>query len=77
MTLNEIFPDTGEFMEWLVYNCYSCAKLGDDAVQHNPDCELEPIISYASPNKEIDDKLTQLITEKGRSCKCKNFKSLN
>jgi hypothetical protein len=48
MTLNEIFPDDGEAMEWLAYNCYSCAKLGDGAIQHNPDCELEPIISFAA-----------------------------
>jgi hypothetical protein len=77
MTLNEIFPDAGEFMDWLAYNCYSCAKLGDGTIQHNPNCELEPIISYAAFDKEIDDRLTQLITESGKPCKCKNFSSLN
>lgn len=77
MTLNEIFPDAGEFMDWLAHNCYSCEKLGDGSIQHNPDCELEPIISYASLDKEIDDRLTQLITENGRPCKCKKFKSSN
>jgi len=73
MTLNEIFPDGGEFMDWLANNCYSCEKLGDDDVQYNPDCELEPIISYADPNKEIDDKFVQQINENGKPCKCKNF----
>jgi hypothetical protein len=73
MTLNEIFPDGGEFMDWLANNCYSCGKLGDDDVQHNPDCELEPIISYSDPDKEIDDKLVKQITENGKVCKCKNF----
>jgi hypothetical protein len=75
MTLNEIFPDAGEFMDWLAYNCYSCEKLGDEATQHNPECELEPIISYAASDKEIDDRSAQWITENGKSCKCKNFVS--
>jgi hypothetical protein len=75
MTLNEIFPDAGEFMDWLAHNCYSCAKLPDDAIQYNPNCELEPIISYAASDKEIDAKLIQLITENGKLCICKNFVS--
>ena len=73
MTLNEIFADGGEFMDWLANNCYSCEKLGDDATQHNPDCELEPIISYGALDEEIDDNLTQLISEDGKLCRCKNF----
>jgi len=73
MKLNEIFPNEGEFMDWLANNCYSCAKLSNDETQYNSDCELEPIISYSKLNKEIDYKLTQLITEKGKLCKCKNF----
>jgi hypothetical protein len=73
MTLNEIFPDAGEFMDWLAYNCYSCAKLPDDPTEYNSECELEPIISYAALDEEFDDKLAQLITENGRPCKCKNF----
>jgi hypothetical protein len=64
-------------MDWLAHNCYSCAKLGDDAVQYNPDCELESIISYAASDKEIEDRLAKLITENGKLCKCKNFSSLN
>lgn len=75
MTLNEIFPDAGEFMEWLAYNCYCCAKLGDEAVQHNPNCELEPIISHAASDKEIDARLVQWITQNGKLCRCKNFVS--
>jgi hypothetical protein len=75
MKLNKIFPDTGVFMDWLAYNCYSCAKLGDDTVQYNPNCELEPIISHAASDKEIDDRLAQMITENGNLCKCKNFVS--
>lgn len=47
-------------MEWLAYNCYSCEKLGNDTVQYNPNCELEPIISYAASDKEFDDRLAQL-----------------
>ncbi|MCF6185727.1 MAG: hypothetical protein L3J56_14105, partial [Bacteroidales bacterium] len=66
-------PNEAEFMDWLANNCYSCEKLGDGTTQSNPDCELEPIISYSGFNDEIDDKLTQLITEKGKLCKCKNF----
>jgi hypothetical protein len=73
MTLNEIFSDVEESMEWLAYNCYSCAKLGDDSIQYNPNCELEPIISHAASDKEIDDRLVQWITENGKLCKCKNF----
>jgi hypothetical protein len=75
MTLNEIFPDAGEFMDWLAHNCYSCAKLPDDPAEYNYECELEPIISYATPDKEIEDRLVQLITENGKLCKCKNFVS--
>lgn len=77
MTLNEIFPDSGEFMEWLVNNCYSCAKLPDNPAEYNPKCELEPVISYTALDEEFDDKLAQLITAKGRPCKCKNFNPLN
>jgi len=77
MTLNEIFPDSGDFMEWLAYNCYSCIKLQDDPAEYNYECELEAIISYAAFDKEIDNKLTELITENGRPCKCKNFSSLD
>ncbi len=73
MTLNEIFPDSEEFMDWLANNCYSCTKLKDDATEYNHECELENIISHSKLNKEIDYKLTQLITEKGKLCKCKNF----
>jgi len=73
MKLNEIFSTDAQFMDWLANNCYSCEKLGDGATQHNPDCELEAIISYSDLNKEIDDKLTQLITENGKLCECKNF----
>jgi hypothetical protein len=62
-------------MDWLAYNCYSCAKLGDEAIQHKPDCELEPIISYTASDKEIDDRLVQWITENGKLCRCKNFVS--
>jgi hypothetical protein len=75
MTLNEIFPDDGEFMDWLAHNCYNCAKLPDDPTEYNSECELEPVISYASPDKEIDDSLAQWITENGKPCKCKNFVS--
>jgi hypothetical protein len=77
MTLNKIFSDSEEFMEWLVSNCYSCAKLPDDPTEYNSECELEPIISYASLDKKIDDELAQLITENEKPCKCKNFNSLN
>jgi hypothetical protein len=77
MTLNEIFPDAGEFMNWLAHNCYSCAKLPSDPAEYNYECELEPIISYAALDEEFDDNLAQLITENGRPCKCKNFSSLN
>jgi hypothetical protein len=77
MTLNEIFSDSGEFMEWLVNNCYSCAKLPDDPTEYNSECELEPIISYAALDEELDGELAQLITENERPCKCKNFSSLN
>ncbi len=73
MKLNEIFPDGAEFMDWLANNCYSCAKLGDGATQYNPDCELEPILSYSDLNEEIDENLMRIITEKGKLCKCKNF----
>ncbi|MFA6716290.1 MAG: hypothetical protein WCS27_13000 [Victivallaceae bacterium] len=73
MTLNEIFPDTGKFMDWLIYNCYSCAKLPDDPTEFNTECELEPIISYAALDDEFDDMLAQLITENGKLCRCKNF----
>jgi hypothetical protein len=77
MTLNEIFPDAGEFMDWLAHNCYSCAKLPDDPTEYNAECRLEPIISYAALDEEFDDKLAQLITENRRPCKCKNFSSSN
>ena len=60
-------------MDWLANNCYSCAKLSDDETKYNYECELENIISHSKLNKEIDYKLTQLITEKGKLCKCKNF----
>jgi len=73
MTLNDIFPVSGEFMDWLAHNCYSCAKLQDNPAEYNYECELEPIISYAAPGKEIDDRLAKLITENGKLCKCKNF----
>jgi len=75
MTLNEIFPESEEFMDWLVNNCYSCAKLKDDATEYNNECELDNIISHFKLNKKIDDKFTQLITEKGKLCRCKNFVS--
>ncbi len=75
MNLNDFFPNEVEFMEWLANNCYSCAKLNDDATEHNYACELENIISHSKLNKEIDDKLTRLITEKGKLCRCKNFVS--
>ena len=77
MKLNEISPNEAEFMDWLVNNCYSCAKLSNDETQYNPDCDLEPIISYADLDKEFDDKLTLLITENGKLCKCKNFVESN
>jgi hypothetical protein len=73
MKLNEIFPNEAEFMEWLANNCYNCAKLSNDETEYNYKCELENIISHSKLNKEIDYKLTQLITEKGKLCKCKNF----
>jgi len=73
MNLNEIFPNEAKFMDWLANNCYSCAKLKDDATEYNPDCELEPRISYSDLSEEIDEKLTRLITEKGKLCECKNF----
>ena len=75
MTLNEIFPDDGEFMGWLANNCYSCSKLNADETKYNDACELENIISHSDLNKEIDDKLTRLITEKGKLRRCKNFVS--
>ena len=77
MKLNEVFPDSEEFMEWLANNCYSCAKLPDDPTEYNSNCELEPIISYTSLDKEFDDSLAQIIIENGKLCKCKNFSSLN
>jgi len=77
MTLNEIFPDSGEFMEWLANNCYCCSKLPNDPEEYNSECELEVIISYNNLDKEIAENLSQLITENGRLCKCKNFSSLN
>jgi hypothetical protein len=77
MTLNEIFPDAGKFMDWLAHNCYSCAKLPDDPAEFNTECELEPVISYAALDEEFDNNLAQLIIENGRPCKCKNFRSLN
>jgi hypothetical protein len=73
MTLNEIFPDSGKFMEWLANNCYSCVKLPDDPKEYNSRCELEPIISYADLDEEIDEKLVRMITENGKLCKCKNL----
>ncbi len=73
MILNEIFPDEAKFMDWLAHNCYSCAKLQDNPEEYNDKCELEPIISYAALDKEIDDRLIKLITEDGKLCKCKNF----
>lgn len=73
MTLNDIFPDSGEFMDWLAYNCYSCAKLRDDPEEYNHECELENLISHAALDEEIDENLTNLITENGKLCKCKNF----
>lgn len=73
MTLNEIFPDAGQFMEWLANNCYSCAKLQDNPEEYNYECELENVISHFKLDKEVDNKFTQLITEKGKVCKCKNF----
>ena len=73
MKLNEIFYLEGEFMDWLANNCYSCGRLGDGATQYNPDCELEPVISYSGLNEEINENLTSIITEKGKLCKCKNF----
>jgi hypothetical protein len=73
MTLNEIFPDAGEFMEWLAHNCYSCAKLPDNPAEYNYECDLEPIISYAAWAEEVDDKLFQMITENGKPCQCKKF----
>jgi hypothetical protein len=73
MTLNEIFTDGGEFMDWLANNCYSCAKLSDDPGEYNSECELEPIIFYAALNEKIDDNLAQLMTENGKLCRCKNF----
>ena len=75
MTLNEIFPDEAEFMDWLVNNCYSCAKLQGNPEEYNSDCEPENIISHSDLNKEIDDKLALLITKKGKLCRCKNFVS--
>jgi len=73
MNLNEVFPNEAEFMDWLAKNCYSCKKLANDATQCNPDCELEPILSYSSMTKEIDKKLINMISENGKLCKCKNF----
>lgn len=73
MKLNEIFPNGAEFMDWLANNCYSCAKLPDDAAKFNPNCELEPIISYSNLNVEIDENLTKIIIKNGKLCKCKNF----
>jgi hypothetical protein len=64
-------------MDWLANNCYSCAKLPGDPAEYNYACELESIISYAAFDKEIDDRLVQLVTKKGKPCKCKNFSSLN
>ncbi|MCK4981966.1 MAG: hypothetical protein KAS17_03530 [Victivallaceae bacterium] len=75
MTLNEIFPDEAEFMDWLANNCYSCAKLNADETKYNYACEFENIISHSNLNKEIDYKLTRVITEKGKLCGCKNFVS--
>lgn len=77
MTLNEIFPDSEGFMEWLTNNCYSCEKLRDDTILYNPNCDLELVISYAYLDEEFDNELAQLITENGRPCKCKKFNSLN
>lgn len=68
-----MFPDGGEFMEWLANNCYSCVKLPNNPEEYNSQCELEPVISYAALDEEIDDNLAQMITENGRPCKCKNF----
>ena len=73
MILNEIFPDDGEFMNWLANNCYSCAKLQDDPEEYNNECELENLIAHSRLDKEIDDKFSCLITEKAKLCKCKNF----
>lgn len=75
MTLNEIFSDEAEFMEWLVNNCYSCAKLQDNPEVYNYACDLENIISHSGLNKEIDNKFTLLIIEKGKLCRCKKFVS--
>ncbi len=77
MTLNKIFADSGEFMDWLAHNCYSSAEFGNGSIQHNPDCELESIISHAALNEEFDDNLSQMIIENGKLCKCKNLRSLN
>jgi hypothetical protein len=57
----------------LANNCYNCAKLQDNPEEYNNECELENIISHSKLNKEIDDKLTQLITENGKLCKCKKI----
>ena len=73
MIINEIFPNEAEFMNWLANNCYSCAKLSNDETEYNYKCELENVISHSKLNNEIDDKLTQLITENGKLCECKNF----
>lgn len=73
MTLNEIFLNDGEFMDWLANNCYSCAKLRNDPEEYNHECELENIISHSGLNEEIDENLTKLITENGKLCKCKSF----
>jgi len=78
MTLNEIFSDAGEFMDWLAHNCYSCSKLPDDPAEYNYECRLEPIISFAALDEEFNDnKFAQLITKNRRPCKCKNFSPLN
>ena len=73
MKLNEIFSNEMEFMDWLANNCYSCAKLSDNETEYNYACELENVISHSNLNKEIDAKLTQLITENGKLCECKKF----
>lgn len=73
MTLNEIFSDGGKFMEWLANNCYSCAKLPEGNAKDNCECELEPVINSADLDAELGETFSRMITENGKSCKCKNF----
>ena len=76
MKLKQILCNGAEFMDWLANNCYNCKKLGDGATQYNPECKLEPVLSYSDLMEDIDEEFLQMIIQDGKLCKCRKFEEI-